>query len=204
MHNGRVKRALPLLAVLSLAACGSSHHARLKPKPPGAPVLSDLLAHRHSVHFALDGTVKIDEQSLLSHLHQLPPFGIHGSGDASRYGLNATGNLSGEVSGRGTAVVAGPKAYARAGSPWYSLGKVKPIADLLRSANWTVDWDTAGQPRSVHGDLHVSTGQLEQLSGLSLPFGVDGADLSITIHLSRWGEPVHITRPRGASPLPHG
>jgi hypothetical protein len=200
-----VKRALPLFAFLALAGCGGSHEAKPKPKPkPQTPVLSALLARRGSVHFVLHGTVKIDEQSLLSHLHQVPPLHVHAVGDASRYGLTASGSVQGEVSGSSRVVVSGPKAFGLAEGRWYSMGKVKPAADLLRSANWTVDRAPDGTAQTLHGDLHASSDQLEQLSGVSVPFGVEGADATVTIHLSRWGEPVSIRRPGHAVPLPSG
>jgi hypothetical protein len=167
-------------------------------------VLSELLARDRSVHFALNGTVKIDEQSLLSHLHQVPPFQLHAVGDASRSGLKATGSAEGEVSGSGTLVVVGKKGYARTEGAWYSVAAVKPEAELLRGAHWTVVRAADGKPQSLHGELHLSTDQLEQLSGVSMPFGVEGADATVTIHLSRWGEPVTVKAPGSAKPLPTG
>ena len=193
-----MKRALPFVAVVALAGCGSSHQAQSKPKPPRTPVLSRLLARAHSVHFVLDGTIKVDEQSFLSHLHQVPPLHLHAAGAAARGGLKGSGSLKGEVSGSGTLVVAGTKAYARAAGTWYDLGQVETAAHALRGAQW----ERAGN--SLRGTLHLSTGQLEQLSGVSMPFGVDGAHASVTIRLSRWGDPVAIKPPGTAVPLPSG
>ena len=193
-----MKRALLLVVIVALAGCGSSHRAQPRPKPPETPVLSDLLKQQKSVHFVLDGTIKVDEQSLLSHLHQVPPLHVHAAGDAARGGLKGGGSVEGEVSGSGTLLVAGKQAYGNAGGTWYRLGPVAPSATALRNAHWTRSGDT------LHGAIHLSTDQLERLSGVSIPFGVDGADATVTVHLSRWGEPVSIQRPNRAVPLPSG
>jgi len=192
-----MKRALMLVAVLALAGCGSSHHAQPKP----APALSALLAREKSVHFVLDGTVKLDLNSILARLHPVPPFHVRAVGDASRLGLKMAGTVHGEVSGSGSGLWAGKRAYAEVGGTWYDLGGVKRPAKLLRGAQWTVSRGPGGRPRTLRGDLHLTTKQLEQVSGLSLPLGIDGADVSATIHLSRWGEPVTITSPGSSPPV---
>lgn len=181
-----------------LAGCGS--HS--KPKP--APTLSAVLAHEKSVHFVANGTVKIELQSLVAHLHHVPPFKLHADGDASRYGLKASGGVQGGVSGTGTAIVVGKEGFGRAQGTWYSLGDVTKAAQLLRGATWTSETGPGGRPRVLNASLHLTTNQLEQLSGLKLPFGVEGADVDLHLRLSRWGERVTITRPRYALPLPHG
>lgn len=190
-----MRRALPLLAVLALAGCGGGHEAQPKPQ---TPVLSAVLAHRKSVHFVLDGTAKVELESMLARLHHVPPFHIHAVGNASRSGLSARGAVDGELAAAGTVVVAGDKAYAGAGGTWYDLGSVRSLSEPLRSAHWNVAGDT------LRGTLHLSTDQLERLSGLSLPFGVEGADAAVKIRLSRWGKPVSIRTPSGAVPLPSG
>jgi hypothetical protein len=190
-----VRRVLPLLAVLTLAGCGSNH-----PKPRPAPALSTLLARAKTAHFVLDGTVKIELQSLLARLHPISPFHLHASGDASRSGLTANGVLHGDVSGSGRLVVAGKKAYAQLVDTWYELGRAKTAADLLRGAHWTVE-PNSGRPRALHGRLHLTAQQLETLSGMKLPFGVEGADVSLNVRLSRWGEPVTIAPPRTSEPI---
>jgi hypothetical protein len=194
---GGVRRALPLLAVVALLAGCAGH-----PKPKPAPALSTLLAHGKSVHFVLDGTVKLDLQSILARLHHVPPFHIHAVGDASRLGLTAAGSVTGDVSGVGSVVLSGDKAYARTRGTWYDLGDVKSAADLLRGAHWTVESGQNGRPQTLHCDLHLTTPQLEKVSGLGLPFGIDGADVAAVVHLSHWGEPVTITPPASAVPLP--
>ncbi len=199
-----MKRALALLAVLALAGCGSSEHA--KPKLPEAPVLSQLLESDKTVHFALDATVKIDESFLLSHLHQVPPFDLQARGNASTDGLEGSGSVNGEVSGTGRALVYGPKGYAQVGNTWYALGKINSVANLVRNAHWAVVRGPDGKPHVLHGALHLSTEQLESLSGLSIPFGIDGADVDMTLRLSEWGTLIEevVKPPRSARPLPRG
>jgi len=191
-----VRRALPLLAVTAvLSSCGS--HAT----PQTTPSLSALLARGKSVHFVVDGTVKLDLNPILARLHPVPPFHVHGVGDASRLGLRADGTIHGDVSGTGTVVVAGNQAYARVGGAWYDLGTVRSAADLLHGAQWH---GRGERPRVLQDKLHVTSAQLEDLSGLSVPFGVDGAQAKLTIHLSRWGEHVSVSPPREHELLPFG
>jgi hypothetical protein len=192
------RRVLLLLSILALSGCGSSHRAHSQHARPLTPVLSTLLAHRHGVHFTLHGTITVDEQSLLSHLHQVPPLQLRAAGEASRDGLKGHGSLEGEVSGSGAVVVVGTRAYARTGGTWYDLGRVEAAARLLRGARWMRSGNT------LRGALHLSARQLERISGARLPFGVEGADLGVTIHLSGQGERVRITRPRSPRPLPPG
>ena len=188
-----------MLAVAALAGCGG--HATPKQSPPPAPVLSTLLAREKSVHFLLDGTVKIDLPSLLGLVHPLAPIRIRASGDASRRGAKAAGTLHGALGGSGRVVVAGKAGYVQVGGTWYTLGRIRTVRELLRHARWTVERASGGRPQTLHGRLHLSRGQLGQLWGAGLPFGVDGADMSITIHLSRWGEPVTVKAPHAAGPL---
>lgn len=186
-----MKRALPLLLLIVAAGCGSAQE-----KP--TPTLAALLAHRKSVHFVLDGTATVELLPLLSQLRHVPPLQFHATGDASRLGLQARGGVRGAVSHAGTVVVSGDEAYVNANGTWYDLGSARAPANLLRNAHWRVTGNT------LRGTLHLSTGQLQRLSGLSLPFGVEGADARVIVRLSRWGQRVTIKRPSGAIPLPHG
>jgi hypothetical protein len=137
---------------------------------------------------------------LLAHFHPITPFHLYASGDASRTGLTASGTLHGDVSGSGRLAVAGKNAYVHLADAWYDLGRAKTGAGMIRRAHWTVEPNSA-RPRALHGRLHLTTQQLEMLSGVKLPFGVEGADIGLNVRLSRWGEPVTITAPASSGPF---
>ena len=92
--------------------------------------------------------------------------------------------------------------------PRQDLGLARYVTESLESATWTLTFDHRShlfEGMRARADLKFRPDILQKY-GVPQPFGLppaaDGLRLTLSVHVTHWGAPVHIAPPKRATPLP--